>query len=103
MINTIGLPFQDESIKQTAQLMYQTALMESGFTPTDPNEFASRIYNSVKSSLKVNPNAVVEEEDDAEEVETETDTKEAAATPEAEDDASKDDADTEPSAVKDEL
>ena len=71
--------------------MYQTALMESGFTPTDPSDFASRIYNSVKSSLKINPDAVVEEEDDAaEEVETETDTKEDAATPKAEDDASKD-------------
>lgn len=77
--------------------------MESGFTPPDPNDFASRIYNSVKASLRVNPDAVVEEEEDAEEVETETDTKEAAATPKAEDDASKDDADTEPSAVKDEL
>ncbi|XP_059460004.1 endoplasmin homolog [Corylus avellana] len=92
---------EDENIKQTAQLMYQTALMESGFAPTDPSDFASRIYNSVKSSLKINPDAVVEEED--EEVETETDTKEDAATPKAEDDASKDDADTEPSVVKDEL
>jgi heat shock protein beta len=76
--------------------MYQTALMESGFTLSDPKDFASRIYQSVKSSLNVNPDAAIEEEDDAEEVETETDTKEDAAT-------SKDDEETEPSAFKDEL
>lgn len=88
-------------MRQTAQLIYQTALMESGFTLSDPKDFASRIYSSVKSSLNINPDATVEEEDDVEEVETETDSKEAAATPEAE--AEKDDADSKPSFDKDEL
>lgn len=83
--------------------MYQTALMESGFTLSDPKDFASRIYQSVKSSLNVNPDAAIEEEDDAEEVETETDTKEDAATSKAEADAVKYDEETEPSAFKDEL
>lgn len=77
--------------------------MESGFTPSEPKDFAARIYNSVKSSLGINLDAAVEEEDEVEEVETETETKEAAATTEAEADAVKDDAETEPSAVKDEL
>ncbi|KAK7859192.1 endoplasmin like protein [Quercus suber] len=94
---------EDESVKQTAQLIYHTALMESGFTPSEPKDFAARIYNSVKSSLGINLDAAVEEEDEVEEVETETETKEAAATTEAEADAVKDDAETEPSAVKDEL
>ncbi|GMY28242.1 endoplasmin homolog [Fagus crenata] len=94
---------EDESVKQTALLMYQTALMESGFTLSDPKDFASRIYQSVKSSLNVNPDAAIEEEDDAEEVETETDTKEDAATSKAEADAVKYDEETEPSAFKDEL
>ncbi|KAF3948885.1 hypothetical protein ACB098_01G064300 [Castanea mollissima] len=94
---------EDESVKQTAQLIYHTALMESGFTPSEPKDFAARIYNSVKSSLGINPDAAAEEEDEVEEVETETETKEAAATTQAEADAVKDDAETEPSAVKDEL
>lgn len=55
---------QDESVKETAQLMYQTALMESGFMLTDPKDFASRIYDSVKSSLHISPDAAVEEEED---------------------------------------
>ncbi|XP_024030256.1 endoplasmin homolog [Morus notabilis] len=76
---------EDESVKQTSQLIYQTALMESGFMLTDPKDFANRIYSSVKSSLNINPDAMVEGEDDAEEVEAESNTKEAADTPKAED------------------
>ena len=75
---------QDESVKKTAQLMYQTALMESGFMLSDPKDFASRIYSSVKSSLNISPEAAVEEEEETEEVETETETKSADK---AEDDA----------------
>ncbi|KAJ4840684.1 heat shock protein 90 [Turnera subulata] len=58
---------EDESVKHTAQLIYQTALMESGFMLNDPKDFASRIYSSVKSSLNISPDATVEEEDDVEE------------------------------------
>lgn len=82
-------------MKQTAQLIYQTALMESGFMLSDPKDFASRIYTTLKSSLNISPDATVEEEDDVEETEAQTETKEASA--------ANDDADEEPSAVKDEL
>uniref|UniRef100_A0A5B7AYB7 Endoplasmin homolog n=1 Tax=Davidia involucrata TaxID=16924 RepID=A0A5B7AYB7_DAVIN len=75
---------EDESVKQTAHLMYQTALMESGFMLSDPKDFASRIYNSVKTSLDISHDVAVDEEDDTEEVEAESETKEAAST---EDDA----------------
>lgn len=84
------LALQDESVKQTAQLIYQTALMESGFNLPDPKDFASRIYSSVKSSLNINPDVAVEEEEEVEEVETETATNEATATPEADADTLKD-------------
>lgn len=76
---------QDESTKETAQLIYKTALMESGFTLPDPKDFASRIYNSVKSSLNISPDAVVEEDDDVEEVEAESSAKETESSPAAED------------------
>ncbi|CAA0841165.1 Endoplasmin homolog [Striga hermonthica] len=69
---------EDESVKQTAQLMYQTALMESGFVLSDPKDFASRIYSSVKNSLNISPDASVEEEDDVEEVEAEPSTSSKA-------------------------
>lgn len=83
-------------MKQTAQLIYQTALMESGFNLPDPKDFASRIYDSVKSSLNISPDATIEEEDDVEE--TETEIKDGASTSKSEAEP-----DTEPSDLKDEL
>lgn len=54
---------------------------------SDPKDFASRIYNSVKTSLDISPDAAVEEEEEAEEPESE----------------SKEGADADAEAVKDEL
>ncbi|XP_004238368.1 endoplasmin homolog [Solanum lycopersicum] len=76
---------EDESVKLTAKLIYQTALMESGFDLSDPKDFASHIYSSVKSSLNISPDATVEEEEDeAEEPETETKAEEESASDESE-------------------
>ncbi|KAJ1261060.1 hypothetical protein BS78_10G279500 [Paspalum vaginatum] len=66
-----------EGLKQTARLVYQTALMESGFNLPDPKEFACSIYRSVQKSLDLSPDAIVEEEDEAEE-QPEIEEKEAA-------------------------
>lgn len=91
--------FQDSIVKQTAQLIYQTALMESGFIQNDPKDFAARIYDSVKSSLSISPDAAVEEEDYSEEVEIESEKKDetSSSKPEADEDTE------EPSDFKDEL
>eukprot|EP01018_Ginkgo_biloba_P030515 Gb_35163 [translate_table: standard] len=69
----VALDPEDDNIKQTARLIYQTALMESGFLLPDPKEFASRIYSTIKTTLNLSPDAVVDEEDDTEE-EPETET-----------------------------
>ncbi|XP_039845646.1 endoplasmin homolog [Panicum virgatum] len=68
---------ESEGLKQTARLVYQTALMESGFNLPDPKEFASSIYKSVQKSLDLSPYATVEEEDEAEE-QPEVEEKESA-------------------------
>ncbi|XP_076945686.1 endoplasmin homolog [Bidens hawaiensis] len=85
---------EDASVKTTAQLMYQTALMESGFNLPDPKDFASRIYDSVKASLSINPDAAVEEEDEVEEApeaeNTSSQKEETDSTPTEEDEDSKD-------------
>lgn len=78
---------QDESVKETAKLIYQTALMESGFVLNEPKDFASRIYSSVKNSLNISPDAAVEEEDEVEEAETETSTKETESSSKIEEEA----------------
>ena len=41
---------EDENIKQTGRLIYQTALLESGFLLNDSKEFASGIYSTIKAS-----------------------------------------------------
>ncbi|CAN6181540.1 unnamed protein product [Urochloa humidicola] len=68
---------ESEGLKQTARLVYQTALMESGFNLPDPKEFASSIYKSVQKSLDLSPDVTVEEEDEAEE-QPEVEEKESA-------------------------
>jgi heat shock protein beta len=91
---------EDVTVKQTAQLIYQTALMESGFVLNDPKDFASRIYESVKSSLDISPDVAVEEEDYSEEVvEVESEKKEATSSSNAEAEGDIE----EPSDFKDEL
>lgn len=85
-------------MKQTARLIYQTALMESGFILNDPKEFAFSIYKSVQKSLDISPDATVEEEDDAEEPEAE---EKESTTKGAEADASEEE--EEQSSFKDEL
>ncbi|CAD5188940.1 unnamed protein product [Musa acuminata subsp. malaccensis] len=84
---------KDEGLKHTARLIYQTALMESGFILNDPKDFASSIYKSVQKSLDISPDATVEEEDEVEEVEVEEKESTAKAEPE----------DADESFVKDEL
>ncbi|KAL6845943.1 hypothetical protein ACP4OV_023391 [Aristida adscensionis] len=63
----VALDSESESLRQTARLVYQTALMESGFSLPDPKGFASSIYKSVQKSLNLSADAAVEEEDEAEE------------------------------------
>lgn len=86
-------------MKQTARLVYHTALMESGFMLNDPKDFASSIYSSVKASMNISPDAAVEEEDDVEE-EAQTETKES---PKGDNDAAADDEAETESSFKDEL
>lgn len=70
MVDLLHLKQQDEGAKHAAKLMYQTALLESGFILSDPKDFASQIYDTVKTSLNISSDATVEEEDEAEVVET---------------------------------
>lgn len=93
----IGVSKQDEGAKNAAKLMYQTALLESGFILSDPKDFASQIYDTVKTSLNISPDATVEEEEAEVEVETETKGSEAEDTIKSETDG------TEDEGVKDEL
>ncbi|GJP29455.1 hypothetical protein CLOM_g16713 [Closterium sp. NIES-68] len=60
---------KDESATAVASTLYETALIESGFSLEDPSKFAARIFTVLKSNLNIDPTADVEEEVDEEETE----------------------------------
>ncbi|KAG0583708.1 hypothetical protein KC19_3G156800 [Ceratodon purpureus] len=60
----IAVDPEDDVARQAAALLYETALIESGFTLDDPKIFASRIHSVIKMNLNVDPDAQVQEEAD---------------------------------------
>jgi heat shock protein beta len=56
----------DDSVKDLANLMYDTALLSSGFTLGDLSDFSSRMARIMAQGLGVDPNAPIEEEPEPE-------------------------------------
>jgi heat shock protein beta len=82
----VALSSEDEGAKEVAKLVYETALVESGFILEDPKDFATRIYSVIRSTLNVDPDAEIEEEDETEDEiekeESQTPTEEINRNPE---------------------
>merc|ERR1711979_55357 len=63
----------DATAVDTAQVLFQTALIESGYEITDPSALVNRVYRLMSKELGVDPDApikeveVPEEEEEAEE------------------------------------
>merc|ERR1712021_104389 len=66
---------EDAAAKDTAQVLFQTALIESGYEIADPSALVNRVYRLMSKELGVDPDAptkeieVPEEEEEAEEEE----------------------------------
>merc|ERR1712014_449442 len=64
---------EDKSALDTAQVLFQTALIESGYDIADPSALVNRVYRLMSKELGVDPDAplkeieVPEEEEEAEE------------------------------------
>merc|ERR1719439_122189 len=64
---------EDAAALDTAQVLFQTALIESGYEIADPSALVSRVYRLMSKELGVEPDApikeveVPEEEEEAEE------------------------------------
>merc|ERR1711920_977156 len=90
LLSKVKASKEDPSALDTAQVLFQTALIESGYEIADPSALINRVYRLMSKELGVDPDAplkeveVPEEEEEAEEEEKEEEGDEA----EEKDDAS---------------
>merc|ERR1712021_221138 len=81
----VKLDKEDAAALDTAQVLFQTALIESGYEIADPSALVSRVYRLMSKELGVDPDAPVkevevpEEEEEAEEEEKEEEADDAEA------------------------
>merc|ERR1711967_151818 len=73
---------EDKSALDSAQVLFQTALLESGYEIADPSALVNRVYRLMSKELGVDPDAPIKEvevpegEEEAEEEESEDDDSE---------------------------
>merc|ERR1712207_7687 len=75
LLNKVKADKEDKAALDTAQVLFQTALIESGYDIADPSALVNRVYRLMSKELGVDPDAplkeveVPEEEEEAEEEE----------------------------------
>merc|ERR1712149_67997 len=75
LLSKVKADKEDAAALYTAQVLFQTALIESGYEIADPSALVSRVYRLMSKELGVDPDApikeveVPEEEEEAEEEE----------------------------------
>merc|ERR1712093_263008 len=82
---------EDKKAKDTATVLFQTAMLESGYEINDPSALVSRIYSLMSTELGVDPDAPVKEVEVPEE---EEEAEEESKDDDDSDDESKDDDDS---------
>merc|ERR1719346_675668 len=77
LLSKVKADKEDPAAKDTAQVLFQTALIESGYELADASALVNRVYRLMSKELGVDPDAplteveVPEEEEEAEEEEDE--------------------------------
>merc|ERR1712187_709996 len=75
LLSKVKADKEDKAALETAQVLFQTALIESGYDIADPSALVNRVYRLMSKELGVDPDAplkeveVPEEEEEAEEEE----------------------------------
>merc|ERR1711920_108504 len=79
LLSKVKADKSDAAALDTAQVLFQTALIESGYEIADPSALVNRVYRLMSKELGVDPDAplqeveVPEEEEEAEEEEDDKD------------------------------
>merc|ERR1719460_1454056 len=73
----------DAAALDSAQVLFQTALIESGFEIADPSALVNRVYRLMSKELGVDPDAPIKEVEVPEEEEEEAEEEEAAESDDA--------------------
>jgi len=67
---------EDAAALDTAQVLFQTALLESGYEIADPSALVGRVYRLMSKELGVDPDAPIKEVEVPEDEEAEEEDKE---------------------------
>merc|ERR1712031_84055 len=99
LLSKIKADKEDAAALDTAQVLFRTALIESGYEIADPSALVNRVYRLMSKELGVDPDAPLkevevpedaEEEEEAEEDDDKEDASEDAGEGEKEEDAGED-------------
>merc|ERR1712014_471960 len=81
LLSKVKADKEDKAAMDTAQVLFQTALIESGYDIADPSALVSRVYKLMSKELGVDPDAPIKEvevpEGEEEEAEEEDDKDES--------------------------
>jgi len=97
LLSKIKADKENEAALDTAQVLFQTALIESGYDIADPSALVSRVYRLMSKELGVDPDApikeveVPEEEEEAEEEDKDDDKDDEKSDDDADKDEEKSD------------
>merc|ERR1712210_201217 len=68
---------EDAAAKDTAQVLFQTALIESGYELADASALVNRVYRLMSKELGVDPDAPIKEEEEKDDDESKDEAEEA--------------------------
>merc|ERR1719454_29275 len=97
LLSKIKADKEDAAALDTAQVLFQTALLESGYEIADPSALVGRVYRLMSKELGVDPDApikeveVPEEEEEAEDDKEDDDDDDSSDSEDKDDEESKDD------------
>merc|ERR1739848_750996 len=87
MLSKVKADKEDKSAVDTASVLFQTALIESGYEIADPTALVNRVYRLMSKELGVDPDAPLKEVEVPEEEEAEEESESEGGDEEKEEDA----------------